>query len=1515
MSDTAVQSGSSLSYNQSVVNIGPSATGAITLTEYVPANTTVSFSAVPAGWSCGTTVSNTFTCSTTPALGQAGSLTCTNVVSGATTPLASNASVSFGMTLSGTGVTGTVCEWDGATTNYESNPLDNLAAASTTVRPAADADVQVSAVGVPATGSSLYPGNNVVESFTISNNGPATVTYASSSTFALNISGTNSAANDWITNATFYSIAPPSNWTCSTPAVGAAGAISCYLNSGSMAPGASVSIPVTLKVNSTTLSGTNLTASGTVATTYTDPVSANNSSEAQNTISGVADLAWTTSTATAQQTPGNNASYNLILINNGPSDSTNVTVTDTLPANTTFVSMTTPAGWSCTDPAVGSAGTITCTIADLAQGAIATFNPVFKISASTTTTPIINTIGASSSTTTDPNLANNSATQTTNVSLAGNVDLAVTNTPSATSLSAGNNITYTQVFTNYGAASTPAAAGSQTITETIPPNTTFVSFGPTTGLTCSPTLTVGATGTFSCSNTAGATMPSGSAATFTLVVQVNPGTPDGTVINDTTMVSTTATDPNLANNVATATVHVADANSANVGISMVGSTTVLAGNNATYTITVTNNTTGVNATNVTVTDVIPGNAIDGVSQTQLTYVSATPSVGSCSQASGTVTCDLGTLAPGAANAATITLVASTAVPTTYINPASVIADQQTTPSTSSVQTVVSAPTDVRLRSFVAGYVGDDVVLEWKTGGELRNLGFNVYREVNGTRVRLNSSLIAGSALRMRGALEQHTASGYSFIDRAPQSGAVYWIEDVDVHGARTLHGAVAPQSNAGLTGLPQARTLSQIRTPAVAAVSGGVSSGSQLQSFAKLSSTAAQQAVQNQLASGPATKIAVDHEGWYSINLSSITATPSGKYYHLYAEGVEQPIRITGQTATSAGILEFYGTAIDTPYTGMRIYWLVANNSPSIEIGQAAAHVNGGETPLSFPYTVQLKQRTTYFATLMTSGNHFFGDAVTTDPVSETLTVTNLAKDAPAPVITVVLQGAIDQTAHEVCLAVNGVGVGVINFYGMDQGTLQVQLPPNVLKEGTNTVMLNALNGENDVSLLDHIDLQYGHTYTAESDALKFTAIPGEHVIVSGFSQQPLRLVDISNPAMPIEIAKHAVSQGSGYALDFAVPPTSSGIHTFMAVAADTTSAPQEITYTAGSSWNAAQSGSDVVMISDPTFAPALKPLVTLHGNQGHSVAVVPIGDIYDEFNYGEKDPLAIQEFLKTAISQWQNKPRYLLLVGNASVDPRDYLGMGNFDFVPTAIVPTTELMTASDDWFSDFNNNGLAQIPTGRLPVVTAAQASLVVNKIVGYESNSASFSNNMLFVADADDTESFTQSTKSVQVSLPSSLIPIDVLDSVEGSAAPQEIVNDINSGPVMVNYFGHGSEAQWSNSNLFDNNAAAALTNGNQLPVFLMMTCLNGFFDDVYQQSLATAVLESANGGGVAVFASSGLLDPAPQVELDRQLLQSLAANPSMPLGDAIAGAKASITDLDTRRTYILFGDPLLQVRLPK
>ena len=89
---------------------------------------------------------------------------------------------------------------------------------------------------------------------------------------------------------------------------------------------------------------------------------------------------------------------------------------------------------------------------------------------------------------------------------------------------------------------------------------------------------------------------------------------------------------------------------------------------------------------------------------------------------------------------------------------------------------------------------------------------------------------------------------------------------------------------------------------------------------------------------------------------------------------------------------------------------------------------------------------------------------------------------------------------------------------------------------------------------------------------------------------------------------------------------------------------------------------------------------------------------------------------------------------------------------------------------------------------------------------------------------------------------------------------------------------------------------------------------FFHDVYTESLAEALLLSKNGGAVAVWASSGLTQPEPQVQMDKSVV-SLLVNQHLSLGDAATKAKSTITDMDARRTYILFGDPLLRLHFQR
>jgi len=134
-------------------------------------------------------------------------------------------------------------------------------------------------------------------------------------------------------------------------------------------------------------------------------------------IAATADLSVTKTDSPDPVIRGDNITYTVIVANNGPSSGANVSLSDTVPSNTKFVSNSGAAGWSCTNPPVKGArtGTITCTRSSLASGASATFTIVVEVNSGTREGTIITNTATLSSSTSDPNTGNNSATAMTTV--------------------------------------------------------------------------------------------------------------------------------------------------------------------------------------------------------------------------------------------------------------------------------------------------------------------------------------------------------------------------------------------------------------------------------------------------------------------------------------------------------------------------------------------------------------------------------------------------------------------------------------------------------------------------------------------------------------------------------------------------------------------------------------------------------------------------------------------------------------------------------------------------------------------------------------------------------------------------------------------------------------------------------------------------------------------------------------------------------------------------------------------
>jgi uncharacterized repeat protein (TIGR01451 family) len=330
----------------------------------------------------------------------------------------------------------------------------------------------------------------------------------------------------------------------------------------------------------------------------------------------VADLSVTKTDGVTTATPGGSVTYTITASNAGPSNAPGATVADTFPASLTCT-------WTC----VGAGGG-TCTASgsgnlndsvNLPAGGSVTYTASCTISAAATGTLSNTATVAAPGGVNDPTPGNNSATDSD--TLSPQADLSVTKTDGVTTATPGGSVTYTITASNAGPSNAPGATVADIFPASLTCTWTCVGAG---GGTCT------ASGSGNLNDTV--SLPAGGSVTYTASCTIS-ASATGTLSNTATVTAPGGVnDPTPGNNSATDS----DTLSPQADLSVTKVDTpdpVTAGNNLTYTITVTNAGPSV-AASVALSDTLPAGTTFVSLASPGGWSCTTPAVGS----GGAVSC-------------------------------------------------------------------------------------------------------------------------------------------------------------------------------------------------------------------------------------------------------------------------------------------------------------------------------------------------------------------------------------------------------------------------------------------------------------------------------------------------------------------------------------------------------------------------------------------------------------------------------------------------------------------------------------------------------------------------------------------------------------------------------------------------------------------------------------------------------------------------------------------------------------
>ena len=380
----------------------------------------------------------------------------------------------------------------------------------------------------------------------------------------------------------------------------------------------------------------------------------------------------------------------------------------------------------------------------------------------------------------------------------------------------------------------------------------------------------------------------------------------------------------------------------------------------------------------------------------------------------------------------------------------------------------------------------------------------------------------------------------------------------------------------------------------------------------------------------------------------------------------------------------------------------------------------------------------------------------------------------------------------------------------------------------------------------------------------------------------------------------------------------------------------------------------DMIIIAQPGLTAQAERLAEAHRTRdGLTVQVVTPDAIYNEFSSGTPDATAYRRFMKMFYDRQtseEDAPKYLLLFGDGAFDNR-FITSGWQNVTTSNMLLTyqteeslNERSFVIDDYFGflDDSNNGKelmsarVDIGIGRFPVRTLAEATNMVNKVIGYMDNkdTGSWKNNVCFVADdgssadgymINHADQADRLGEYINTSHPEFLVNKIYFDAykkdVSGGLATYpdvktNIQKQLKNGLLLINYTGHGSTTAWSDERVLTESDITQSTY-TRLPIWITATCDFCRFD-ASVTSAGEQVFLNKVSGGIGLFTTTRVAYSTPNFEINDNLIRNLFEKKNgrrLTLGEVMKATKRALGSSRYKLGFALIGDPALKLAYPE